>query len=357
MSPLTSSTSSGGPSDATTRRRLIVVHDVLGTLFSLSRPIQVVLDLFGSQLGSDERVRERFAELVVMDWYHCAQRDFCMLSLNGAYTPIGQVFRGTLDRVLLMSGLLPPPPASASTGQEEEGAGGGGGGGGGPAAPQRLEDVRKRAAAGEKNIFGEAADRIFATLPTLEARPGMVEAFSKVYRDEALTRAAGLSHVALWGATNGSLDLAGKLFDGALGPSNVHRTTQVKSAGEGGVGQGYGIWSCDEVKVAKPDPRVYEAVKERVLTECQSAATHGNVDGDADGGGGDSETSLWFVASHSWDTDAAKRAGFKTCWVSYEEFHPTQGTYLPADLTANTLDEAARKILEWEQGTRQRDHA
>lgn len=47
-------------------RTLIIVHDVLGTLFSLEAPIGVLLEEFGSQLGSESDVRRRFGELVVM---------------------------------------------------------------------------------------------------------------------------------------------------------------------------------------------------------------------------------------------------------------------------------------------------
>lgn len=266
--------------DSSTGRHLVVVHDVLGTLFSLTKPIEAVLDIFAPQLGADRRVRERYAELIVMDWYHCGQRDFSMLSLNGAYKPIGQVFKGALNRVLLMSGLLPPQEAAKEQG-----------GDGAPASSDLLQQVRQRAAAGE-NVFGDVVDRIFATLPTLEPRPGVLEAFSASYRDGLLSRQAGISHVSLWGATNGSIDLAKKLFNNALASKGVELTDQSPNGTNGKLGQGYGIWSCDEIQVAKPDPRVYQAVKERVAPEATSK-----------------NASLWFVASHTWDTDAAKRAG------------------------------------------------
>lgn len=68
---------------STTGKSLLVVYDVLVILFSLARPTQVVLDIFEPQLGPDLRIRRRFAELIVMDWYHCGQRDFSMLSING----------------------------------------------------------------------------------------------------------------------------------------------------------------------------------------------------------------------------------------------------------------------------------
>lgn len=244
---------------------LIIVHDVLGTCFSLTKPIAVVLEAFAPQLGTNPHVQRRYAELIVMDWYHCGQRDFTNLSLNGSYQPIGQVFKAAINRVLLMSGLVPPELAPKD--------------GAAPPSDETLKEVRRRAASGE-NVFGDLPQKLMATLPTLEPRPGMVEAFSKTYRSGGKG-----TRVSLWGATNGSLDLAGKLYQGALG---VAGKDDQKS------GEGYSIWSCDQIQVAKPDPRVYEAIKERVIK------------GD---GFQKEDVSLWFVASHSWDTDAAKRAG------------------------------------------------
>jgi hypothetical protein len=47
-------------------KTLIIVHDVLGTLFDLSAPIAVIKKLFASQLGPDPVVADRYAELIVM---------------------------------------------------------------------------------------------------------------------------------------------------------------------------------------------------------------------------------------------------------------------------------------------------
>jgi HAD superfamily hydrolase (TIGR01493 family) len=85
--------------------------------------------------------------------------------------------------------------------------------------------------------------------------------------------------------------LAEKLFENASVPT-------ISSAGStGGTAVNAGLWSCDEAKVAKPDPRVYAAVKKRILAEAGLE------------GASEDEYILFFVASHSWDVDAAKRAG------------------------------------------------
>ncbi len=42
-----------------------------------------------------------------MDWFHGTQRDFTYSSVCGQYKPIGEVFKGTLPRVLLQAGILP----------------------------------------------------------------------------------------------------------------------------------------------------------------------------------------------------------------------------------------------------------
>lgn len=128
-----------------------------------------------------------------------------------------------------------------------------------------------------------------ASLQTLRPRPGMTEAFTQAYR--ASPDDGNLASIRLWGATNGSLSLAEKLLENASVPT-------ISSKGSaGGAAVDAGLWSCDEAKVAKPDPRVYAAVKKRVLAEAGLE------------GASEDEYILFFVASHSWDLDAAKRAG------------------------------------------------
>jgi len=263
----------------------VVVHDVLGTLFDLSAPILELKALCAKGL---EGAPEHFAELVVMDWYHAAQRDFTNLSIQGAYRPIAEVFRATLPRVMLQAGLQ--PDAFASTGSD-----------------------KALATGGNVQGFESAQESMMGSLSRLTPRKGMQAAFARY-------AAAG---VEAWGATNGSLKLAETIFSNALGQNaakNVHR------------------FSCDEIRIAKPDPRVYEAVKERIK---------------AGAGREQEEVELWFVATHSWDTFAAKRAGFRTAWVANEEHDSASGVFGQPDIIAGDLDEAAKLILAWpEEETR-----
>ncbi|CAO1637480.1 unnamed protein product [Sympodiomycopsis kandeliae] len=272
--------------------KITIVHDVLGTLFGFSSPISVLQSLFTTQVQDD-----RFAELIIMDWYHSAQRDFTNLSINGNYTPIAQVFKRTLPRVLLQAGLLPPDQQDVT-----------------------IEEVR--ASAADKNPYpqdGKVVTSLMDSLKSLSPRPGMQQAFLHTYKDTTLYPTSD-TQVNLWGATNGGIPLATLLFQNALQTQDLSPLVN--------------IWSCDSIKVAKPHPDVYKAVKREIHAD-------------------DSGTSIWFVASHSWDTDAASRAGFKTCWIRYEEFHPATGDdaggYRRPDLQAKDVDDAARKIFEWER--------
>lgn len=116
--------------------------------------------------------------------------------------------------------------------------------------------------------FEGAQDMMMGSLSRLQPRKGMQQAFER-YRE------AG---VQAWGATNGSIKLAETIFANALGKEAA---------------QAVHLFSCDEIKIAKPDPRVYEAVKERITKTGTDAE----------------QVEKWFVATHSWDTFAAKRAG------------------------------------------------
>jgi 2-haloacid dehalogenase len=79
------------------------------------------------------------------------------------------------------------------------------------------------------------------------------------------------------------------------------------------------VLSCDEIRVGKPHPRVYEMAK--------------NV----------SEGEVWMVASHAWDIAGAGLAGLRTAFVGepgdYPEIFPTP------DIVAPDLAAAARSIV------------
>lgn len=327
--------------------RLVIVHDVLGTLFGLEAPIDELQSLFGEQVSD-----RMFAELIVMvcihgagvrlpcfamltdclparlhvqDWYHAAQRDFTTLSINGAYRPIAAVFKATLPRILLQAGLCRP---TGSTQRRSKAAGDG---------LTEGSTFSQAESAGEGSPFGkEVTERMMASLGRLTPRPGMVQAFTHTYRD-AKRVPQHVRRVDLWGATNGSLILTQKLFGGALGErvplyTGQHATAQHAEQHRPNTnGVGVALFSCDEIQVAKPDPRVYLEVKRRIQ---------------ADSAG--EETRFWFVASHTWDLFSAKLAGFKTAWVPYEEFDMCKDLYGTPDVVASNLDELAQKVLQHE---------
>ena len=83
----------------------------------------------------------------------------------------------------------------------------------------------------------------------------------------------------LLAATNGGAASTRGLFEQALGK---------EIGGEGGP---WGVFSCDTNKVAKPAPIVYEQIWQRFESK------------------GLTERKGWFVASHTWDLFAAKKAG------------------------------------------------
>lgn len=246
------------------------------------------------------------------DWYHAAQRDFTILSINGKYQPIGNVFRTTLPRILLQAGLVPPEKYQARS-SHRAGAG------------LSSTDGYTDGPSDECGPFGAAIqERLMSSLHRLKPRPGMVEAFTNTYR----TKING-SNIDVWGATNGSLALAQNLFRGALGDQLViyadeNAGTELVKNDTNGIG----LISCDDFSVAKPDPRVYREIKKRLSSP--------------------EKTSLWFVASHTWDLFAARQAGFKTAWVSYEEFDTCSDIFGTPDIIGSDLNQVAQKIVDYE---------
>jgi len=88
------------------------------------------------------------------------------------------------------------------------------------------------------------------------------------------------------------------------------------------------LLSCDDVKVAKPDLRVYENAVRTV-----EAA-------------GDSGKERWFVAAHSWDLIAARKAGFKTAWVASEEHDPVTSVFGKFDIYAEDFNELLENMTK-----------
>lgn len=156
-----------------------------------------------------------------------------------------------------------------------------------------AEVPRTFAAAGVP--FGEEArDRIMSSLQALRPAPGAGEAMAEL-------RDAGWRVIAV---TNGGREHTEGLLDRG-GLADTVRD----------------VVSCEELEVAKPDPRVYEAAARQ-------------ADGD-----------LWMVAAHAWDILGANRAGLRTAWVSALE-----GAWLdplpPPDVRAPDLPSTVRLVLE-----------
>ncbi|TLD34694.1 HAD-like protein [Venturia nashicola] len=91
------------------------------------------------------------------------------------------------------------------------------------------------------------------------------------------------------------------------------------------------LLSCDDLKVAKPDVRVYERAQEH-LTER--------------GLGGKGDGKRWFVAAHAWDLIAARAAGFQTAFLDFEEHDPVTEIFGEFDLYAGSMKELLQKLKE-----------
>lgn len=309
--------------------RLTIVHDMFGTLFGLDACIEALTSLFPDQLEAGEGVPKIVPELVVMDWFHGTQRDFTYSSVCGQYKPIAEVFKGTLPRVLLQAGILPKKHGKGEALTQA----------GSFADDGPAEDAL------ENPFDPVVVETMMGALKKLRPRPGMVEALTRIYRDrDGKGRLpAGVEKVDVWAATNGSLALGRASFLRALGESDgadldsdAARTN--RSAQHNSIGSGIGLFSCDEIGVAKPDPKVYAEVLRRIHAEpIDPNAAKKEYQG------------IWFVASHTWDTFAAKQAGFRTAWVTYEEFYSCPSVYGTPDVVGRNLEEVAEKILAFER--------
>lgn len=90
------------------------------------------------------------------------------------------------------------------------------------------------------------------------------------------------------------------------------------------------LLSCDAIKIAKPDVRVYEKA-DRHLTER---------------GLGKEEGERWFIAAHAWDLIAARKAGFKTAYLDFEEHDPCTDVFGEFDLYASSMEDLLIKLKE-----------
>ncbi|GAA5866959.1 hypothetical protein JCM8547_003932 [Rhodosporidiobolus lusitaniae] len=168
--------------------------------------------------------------------------------------------------------------------------------------------IRSSAASSDPSSFDWSSytDPITSTIPYMTARPGLTEATDLLLAD----------NFRLLAATNGGLDTTKGLYKKALGEETARK---------------WGYFSCDEDKAAKPAPTVYRDVWRRFGFKDEEEK-HG-----------------WFVASHTWDLFAAKKAGFKTAFVTYEEHLFLEDVWGMPDVVAKNLEDAARQIIALEK--------
>ncbi|BGP18095.1 hypothetical protein JCM10213_004755 [Rhodosporidiobolus nylandii] len=151
--------------------------------------------------------------------------------------------------------------------------------------------------------WSSVVDPITSTIPSMAPRPGLAEA----------TELLLSSNFRLLAATNGGLDTTKGLYEKALGKETAQK---------------WEYFSCDEDKAAKPAPTVYRDVWKRFGIEEDAKDKLG-----------------WFVASHTWDLFAARKAGFKTAFVTYEEHLVLEDIWGKPDVVAKDLEDAARQII------------
>ncbi|KAF1945206.1 HAD-like protein [Clathrospora elynae] len=91
------------------------------------------------------------------------------------------------------------------------------------------------------------------------------------------------------------------------------------------------LLSCDDLKIAKPDVKVYENANKHLTSR---------------GLGKDGDGERWFVAAHAWDCIAARKAGFKTAYLDFEEHDPVTEVFGEFDLYATSMDNLLAKLKE-----------
>jgi hypothetical protein len=131
------------------------------------------------------------------------------LSINSSYTPWSIVLRATLPRAILQARLRPPLPLSLNDGSS-------------PFSPGFLDPI------------------LAAFVGELTPRPGLRESF-EILRDEAGAE--------VWAATNGGAQFTRDMFLRTIGRDATERLQ---------------VFSCDQVRAAKTDPKFYAAVMEEI---------------------------------------------------------------------------------------------
>lgn len=89
------------------------------------------------------------------------------------------------------------------------------------------------------------------------------------------------------------------------------------------------LLSCDEIKTAKPDMKVYKTANQHLTSR---------------GLGNEGDGDRWFVAAHAWDLIAARKAGFKTAYLTFEEHDPVTEVFGKFDMYADSMEELLKQL-------------
>ena len=89
------------------------------------------------------------------------------------------------------------------------------------------------------------------------------------------------------------------------------------------------LLSCDDMRVAKPNFKVYERAQDHLTNQ---------------GLGERGDGKRWFVAAHAWDLTAARAAGFKTAYLDFEEHDPVTEVFGEFDLYAGSMKDLLQKL-------------
>ncbi|CAK3818476.1 related to 2-haloalkanoic acid dehalogenase [Lecanosticta acicola] len=151
-------------------------------------------------------------------------------------------------------------------------------------------------------ISDEDVDAVMQEVKRLEPRPGLKGCYDGL-------RGAGWD---VYGVTNGGKETS----------LEYYRLAEIELDGDH-------LLSCDEIQVAKPEARVYDTANQHLT---------------ARGLGRDGDGSRWFVAAHAWDLIAARKAGFKTAYLTFEEHDPVTEVFGEFDLYADSMEELLQKL-------------
>ncbi|BFZ58809.1 hypothetical protein PYCC9005_005874 [Savitreella phatthalungensis] len=142
---------------------------------------------------------------------------------------------------------------------------------------------------------------VMSAIRALQPRPGLKQCYEQL-------RAAGFD---VYAVTNGGFETS----------MNYYRMAGIELDDDH-------LLSCDTIQKAKPDPLVYETSTRHITAR------------------GCSDSEKWFVAAHSWDLIAARKAGYKTAWIAWEEHDPVIDVFGKFDIYAKDFDDLLEQITK-----------